>query len=303
LAIRKRQTQNSQLDISKKQKTQAVEKNKASIPGMSNIPVNYFDDNTLGQGLLGTGLLKPRGGSALAYREETNSLGKPTFKLNQQYTWPYFFVEYNNYNTTSVIQARMKSFVVIKTLSELTINSVAEMLGTSVKSLKGLTKAQYDDDSFEHPYYTNDSGTPLLIRYAELPIQVQKTPGRLDDVPIGAPSFDSTPDFVTTSKGPIPAPPYTNFATATGATVSVTIIPGGTVYFVDTSPMNPWQFAPTGWAWNFGAIGASASPTGSTNQKEIVTYGATGIYTVSLTASNGAGSTTKTKTGFVIVTY
>jgi PKD repeat protein len=33
-----------------------------------------------------------------------------------------------------------------------------------------------------------------------------------------------------------------------------------------------------------------------------VTYGATGTYTVILTASNASGSTSKTKTNFVIVT-
>jgi PKD repeat protein len=35
----------------------------------------------------------------------------------------------------------------------------------------------------------------------------------------------------------------------------------------------------------------------------MVTYGVTGTYTVTLTASNAAGSTAKTKIGFVIVTY
>ena len=79
-----------------------------------------------------------------------------------------------------------------------------------------------------------------------------------------------------------------------------TITPGGTVKFLDTSVRSPWQFAPTGWNWVFGP---SASPTGSTGQNPTVTYGTTGAYTVTLTASNAAGSTAKTKTNFVIVTY
>ena len=85
-----------------------------------------------------------------------------------------------------------------------------------------------------------------------------------------------------------------------GATLSVQIVPGGTVSFKDTSVMSPWQFAPTGWIWSFGA---TASPTGSILQNPVVTYGVTGTYTVTLTASNAAGSTAKTKIGFVIVTY
>jgi len=180
------------------------------------------------------------------------------------------------------------------------INDVKKMLGNTYKSVTGITKDQYDNSSFDHPTYLNDSSEPLQIRYAEIPIQIQRTSGRLDDVPIGSPSFDSTPDGVTTRKGPIPTPPYTNFATATGATASIQIIPGGSVLFKDTSVSSPWQFAPTGWIWNFGA---TASPTGSIIQNPTVTYGVTGTYTVTLTASNAAGSTPKTKTGFVIVTY
>ena len=179
------------------------------------------------------------------------------------------------------------------------INSVKMMLGNTYKSVTGITEDQYNNSSFAHPTYLNDSNEPLQIRYAEIPIQIQRTSGRLDDVPIGSPSFDSTPDGVTTRQGPIATPPYTNFATATGATSSVTIIPGGTVSFKDTSVMSPWQFAPTGWAWSFGP---SASPTGSVLQNPTVIYGATGTYTVTLTASNASGSTPKTKTNFVIVT-
>ena len=297
--MRSRQTGNSQKNITKKQRNQAIEVNKSTISGMNNIPVNYFDPATIGMGLLGTGLLRPSNNAVYDYAGVNNSLGKPTFSTKRINSWTYFFVEYNNQNTSN-LQATLKSFVVIKTLSTMPTNSVKKMLGNTYKSVKGITKLQYGDDSFPHPTYLNDSNEPLQIRYAEIPIQIQRTSGRLDDVPIGSPSFDSTPDGVTTRQGPIATPPYTNFATATGATSSVTIIPGGTVSFKDTSVMSPWQFAPTGWAWNFGA---TASPTGSTGQNQMVTYGVTGTYTVTLTASNAAGSTAKTKTAFVIVTY
>ena len=213
----------------------------------------------------------------------------------------------------------------------------------------------------------------MSIRYAEIPIIKQKTPGRLDNIPLGYPDFDSTPDGVITRKGPIPTPPYTNFtwenkppdyvsvpgATSNGSTINVvttrgltsgmyilittpgvgtladntkvisilnnkqftvspapsvtlsgtknvitgtlpaTIATGGSVRFMDDSVKNPWQFAPTGWNWVFGP---SASPTGSTGKNPLVTYGTAGNYTVTLTASNASGSTTKTKTNFVIVT-
>ena len=297
--MRSRQTPDSKRDITKKQKLQAIDVNKSTISGMNNIPVNYFDQNTLGAGLLGTGLLRPNPADVNSYETQTNPLGKPVYNTKKQNKSVYFFVEYNNANTTN-LQAKLHSFVVIRTLSAVTVNDVKKMLGNSYKSVTALSKTQYDDNSFSHPTYLNDSNQPLQIRYAEIPIQIQRTPGRLDNVPIGSPSFDSTPDGVTTRVGPIPSPPYTDFSTATGATLSVQIIPGGTVAFKDTSVNSPWQFAPTGWVWNFGA---TASPTGSTGQNPIVAYGVTGTYTVTLTASNAAGSTAKTKTGFVIVTY
>ena len=297
--MRSRQTGDSQKNITKKQRNQAIEVNKSTISGMNNIPVNYFDPATIGMGILGTGLLRPLPDKVYDYGDATNSLGKKNYSNSTIPKWGYFFVEYNNQNTIN-LNAKLRSFVVIKTLSTMPTNSVKMMLGNTYKSVTGITKDQYDNSSFDHPTYLNDSNEPLQIRYAEIPIQIQRTPGRLDDVPVGSPSFDSTPDGVTTRKGPIPTPPYTNFATATGATASIQIVPGGSVSFKDTSVSSPWQFAPTGWIWSFGA---TASPTGSIVQNPTVTYGVTGTYTVTLTASNAAGSTAKTKIGFVIVTY
>jgi PKD repeat protein len=297
--LRSRQTSDPQKNITEKQRNQAIGVNKSTISGMSNIPVNYFDPATIGMGILGTGLLIPRPDAVYDYGTKLNTVGKPDYSNNSILKYGYFFVEYNNQNTTN-LQSLLTSFVVIKTLSDLAVNAVKMMLGNTYNSVIGITKDQYDNSSFAHPTYLNDSNGPLQIRYAEIPIQIQRTPGRLDNVPIGSPSFDSTPDGVTTRKGPIPTPPYTNFTTATGATASIQIVPGGSVLFKDTSVSSPWQFAPTGWVWNFGA---TASPTGSILQNPTVTYGVTGTYTVTLTASNAAGSTAKTKIGFVIVTY
>jgi PKD repeat protein len=121
----------------------------------------------------------------------------------------------------------------------------------------------------------------------------------LDNVPIGYPNFDSTPSPISTSQGPFPSAPIVNFTTATGATSGVSISAGGTVYFVDASVQSPSAYRPLGWTWNFGA---TASPTGSTDRKQIVTYGATGVYSVTLTAYNAGGTGSKTKSTFVTVT-
>jgi PKD repeat protein len=172
------------------------------------------------------------------------------------------------------------------------------MLGIQAKYVTGITDDEYNDSSFTHPTYTDENGDLLKIRYAEIAILRQRTPGRLDNVPIGYPDFDSTPDGVTTSVGPLPSAPYTDF-TANGSTASsITISAGGTVYFGDTSVKTPPQYGPTGWNWNFGS---TASPTGSTAQNIMVTYGTTGTYTVTLTASNATGSTTKTKINLITV--
>ena len=174
------------------------------------------------------------------------------------------------------------------------------MSGYQITVIGSLTLEIYNTGSFIHPTYTNSSGDPLSIRYAETPILKQVTPGRIDDTPIGYPDFDSTPDGVIAKKGPIASAPYTNFTSATGLTSSVTIVPGGTVGFKDTSPFLPFNAGPTGWNWNFGA---TASPTGSILQNPIITYGVTGIYSVTLTASNSTGATTFTRTNFINVTF
>ena len=299
--MRSRQTPESQAKIDARQRSQALQTSKSNIPGLQNIPDTYFIAATGGKkssGLLGVGLLKPNPIDIGQYSEsDVNPLGKPSYSLNKRVTWNYFFVEYNN-QTTTFIQARIKNFVVIQTLNELTVRQVSKMLGSLAKNITGISKDQYDTSTFVHPYYTDINGNPLSIRYAEIPILLQKTPGRLDNVPIGYPNFDSTPDGVVTRQGPVPSPPIANFSTATGATLGITVPQGATVNYLDLSPMSPWQFAPTGWNWSFGS---GAVPTGSTAQNPSVYYGVLGIYTVTLTVSNSSGSNTLTRDSFVNV--
>jgi PKD repeat protein len=85
---------------------------------------------------------------------------------------------------------------------------------------------------------------------------------------------------------PCPAKPVANFTTNTTAGPA----PLG-VQFTDTSTN-----APTAWSWNFGDGGTS------TLQSPSHTYAAPGTYTVTLTASNLAGSDSVTKTDHITVT-
>jgi hypothetical protein len=281
-----------------RQEVKDIVNSKDKIPELISVPSTSFVPNTSGGGILGIGLLKPRPQISEIYPTDIVSSANIPI-VSKPVTYSYFYIKYDNMNVQIGIEGKINSFAVVVTLSPMSVKTCSELLGISDTNITPLTKDQYTNDSFSHPKYVNDSGTPLQIRYSEITILRQVTPGRLDNIPIGYPDFDSTPDGVTSRKGPIPTPPYTDFSSSTGATSSVNIIPGGTVSFKDTSVRSPWQFAPTGWSWQFGP---SANPTGSTAQNPIVAYGATGNYTVTLTASNSAGSTAKTKNNFVIVT-
>jgi uncharacterized repeat protein (TIGR02543 family) len=71
------------------------------------------------------------------------------------------------------------------------------------------------------------------------------------------------------------------------------VIPGGVVNFTDQSGNGP-----TSWQWTF----VGGTPSSSTDQDPQVTYNTAGVYDVTLTAANGAGSDTETKTGYITVT-
>lgn len=394
-------------ELSPKQENAQIKSNKDQIPELINVPVTSFEippsntqqnmlikstknkvdgtqaisiedlnvlpSETKQMGIFGVGLLAPRTNIPNEYL--TNVVSPRNIPVVSKVTTStYFFIIYDNPNIARVtIESTVKSFAVIETLNPCTVRDCSEMLRLHYTNITAISESDYLTGFFEHPTYCNDSGYPLQIRYAEIPIIKQKTPGRLDNIPLGYPNFDSTPDGVITRQGPVPTPPYTNFSysgspneyisypgtTSSGSTIYVSstigltagmyltittqgvgtlspntkvisvldigrftvspsplvqlsgknnvvtgilpakIIPGGTVQFSDTSVRNPWQFAPTGWKWTFGP---SASPTGSTGRNPLVTYGATGIYSVTLTASNQSGATTKTKTNFIIVT-
>jgi PKD repeat protein len=100
----------------------------------------------------------------------------------------------------------------------------------------------------------------------------------------------------------LPQPPYPNFSTYYGQTGGTAISAGGTVGFLDLSVRIPTTVQPTSWSWDFGGTGACAGSTGATAQNPLITFGSTGSYTVTLTATNANGSSSITKTNFVTVT-
>ena len=295
--MRKRQTPiDSNGKKSGRQKESLVGKDKNLIPELKNVPVNYFRERvSKSESPLGRIFLKERPEIPLEYTDEVTFKNNPLLATPKTYS--YFFIEYNNQNFIGLL-SNLKSFSVVKTLSPVTLKNFSEMLGSSARNIKGIDEDSYKNGIFYHPTYVNDSGYPLEIRYAEIAILRQKTPGRLDDVPLGYPSFDSTPDGVINIFGPQPSAPYPDFISSTGATFSVGVSAGGTVQFKDTTTKTPTTSAATGWYWEFGL---SASPTGSTAQNPLVLYNFSGSYTVTLTASNATGSATKTKINFVIV--
>lgn len=86
---------------------------------------------------------------------------------------------------------------------------------------------------------------------------------------------------------PAPSPPVVDFsASTTGPTA------GNSVTFTDLSTNTP-----TAWQWQF----PGGTPTGSTGQNPSITYGSTGTYNVTLTASNAGGTGTLTKTNYITV--
>lgn len=70
------------------------------------------------------------------------------------------------------------------------------------------------------------------------------------------------------------------------------ICAGMAIYYSDLS-----SFAPTVWSWAF----QNGTPATSNSQNPVVTYTTPGTYSVSLTASNGNGNNTMTKTSYITV--
>lgn len=266
--------------------------------GLKGVASTLVAPDTAGTGKLGIGKLLPLPVAPQEYEPQFTPKLKPLVSPNTVKKYSFLFVKYENTYIPSGDE-KLYSFAVIVPLSPMTVNECASQLGVKVINVTGLTEDQYKNDSFDHPVYLNQNKQPLTIRYAELATLPQITPGRLDNVPLGYPDFNFNPSPITTQQGILPQPPYPDFITNQGNTGATAISAGGTVGFVDASLRNPPTVRPSSWQWQFGGTGAS--PTGSTAQNPVVTFSATGSYTVTLTSSNSNGSNSVTKTNFVTV--
>lgn len=281
-------------------RSQNLEKTRSDLKkkGLTAVQATMVVPETQGEGLLGIGYLKSLPVGETDYVPTTNSKGNPVYSQTAVKTYSIFFAQYEN-SYVIVGDEKLYSFVVVKTLNPITASDCAVQLGMRQNNVYGLTKSEYENNYFRHPVYTTIENTPLYFRYAEVPVMVQTVPGRLDNVPIGAPNFPLTPSGVQTQRGMLPQPPYPDFVTSYGQTGGTAISAGGTVSYLDASLMIPTTVQPTSWEWYFGS---SASPTGSTAQNpSSIAYPTPGSFSVTLTAYNANGSGTIIKSNFVIV--
>ena len=266
--------------------------------GLKGVASTLVQPDTQGTGKLGIGKLLPLRDELQEYVPKRSPKNAPLISQNTVKKYPYLFVKYENSYIPGGDE-KLYSFAVIVPLQDMTVNDCASQLGVRATNVVGLTKDQYQTGTFNHPVYINQDKQLLTFRYAEMATIPQKTPGRLDDVPLGYPDFNYNPSPITTQKGILPQPPYPDFQTNKGNTGATAIAIGGTVGFLDKSLRTPSIVRPTAWSWNFGGTGAS--PTGSTAQNPTVSFNVAGTYTVTLTASNTTGSSTISKTNFVTV--
>ncbi len=277
-----------------------VTKEELKKKGLTAVQATMLEPNTQGAGLIGIGILKPLPVISSEFISETNSKGNPVVSLETIKIYNLFFAQYENTYIPKGDE-KLYSFVVVKTLNPISSSECAVQLGMKQNNVKGISLDEYESGSFQHPVYLNQNNQPLTFRYKEVPVIVQITPGRLDNVPIGSPNFLLTPNYIANRQGLLPHPPYPDFITSGGQRGGTAIFIGESVRFLDASLEIPTSVRPTSWLWDFGGIGACAGLTGATSQNPLISFGLTGSYTVTLTATNSNGSSSIIKPNFVIV--
>ena len=100
-------------------------------------------------------------------------------------------------------------------------------------------------------------------------------------------SYGEVEDYTVSFTSAVPIAPVADFTAD-----KTTVAEGSIVNFTDQS-----SNVPTSWAWTF----TGGNPSSSTAQNPSVQYDAAGSYTVELTATNDAGSDTKTKANYITV--
>ena len=173
--------------------------------------------------------------------------------------------------------------------SEATVKPDAGFTASSVSIQVGGT-ITFTDTSLNDPTswaWTFAGGTPASSTERN-PVITYNTAGTYDVIltatnAVGGDTV-TKPAFITVN------PAVTPVAGFMANNTSVFV--GQTVQFTDTS-----ENTPTSWAWTF----TGGTPTSSTSQNPTVTYSSAGTYDVALTATNSAGSNSKTETGYITV--
>ena len=136
--------------------------------------------------------------------------------------------------------------------------------------------------------WTFTGGSPATST-SQFPFITYATPGVYDVTltatnPYGPGTITKT-GYITVTTCPVA--PVANFSGA-----PTTLCAGGTVSFTDLSTNTP-----NAWQWTF----TGGTPATSIAQNPTITYATAGTYAVTLVASNGAGSNSKTVNGYITV--
>jgi len=142
---------------------------------------------------------------------------------------------------------------------------------------------------FTSTSWTFTGGTPASSTAANPTNICYNTPGTyqviLTVTDANGTDTETQAGFITVTNCSLP--PVASF-TASSTTVCV----GEVVTLTDNSTNNP-----SSWSWTL----AGGTPASSTTQNPTVTYAAPGVYSVSLTATNGSGSNTSTQNNYITV--
>jgi len=176
--------------------------------------------------------------------------------------------------------------VLAQATSQPVIKPVAAFSGSPTTITAGQS-VQFTDQSINSPtswsWNFGDGGTSTL----QNPSHTYSTAGTytviLTATNSGGSDGETKTNYITVN--PVVITPV---ATFTGSPTTITA--GQSVQFTDQSANSP-----TSWSWNFGDGGTS------TLQNPSHTYSTAGTYTVTLTATNSAGSDGETKNGYITV--
>ncbi len=168
---------------------------------------------------------------------------------------------------------------------------VCDFLGNPTTITAG-ESVQFTDLSTEYPtsWAWTFTGADQTSSTQMNPIITYSTPGTYNVSLTVTNNIGSDSETKTTyiTVNPITNPPVVDFVAD-----NTTIVAGQTVNFTDLSTNMP-----TSWSWTFNG----GTPATSNAQNPSIVYNTAGTYNVSLTATNGIGSETETKTAYITVT-